>query len=41
MIFEIWKDGERKFYTDSPKCIPSAEQLKDMKKHGYKIKEKK
>lgn len=43
MIFEVWKDGLRKFWTTDKKCIPSKSQQLDMKRNGYKIifKEKK
>lgn len=40
MIFEIWRDGERKFYTEDKKCIPSERMQADLKRCGYKIKRK-
>ena len=38
MIFEIWKDGERKFYTDDRRCVPSERMQAELKKCGYKLK---
>lgn len=38
MIFQVIKDGEVKFWTDIESCIPSEEQIKALKKAGYKIK---
>lgn len=38
MIFEVWRDGERKFYTEDKKCIPSERMQADLKKCGYKLK---
>lgn len=38
MIFQVIKDGEVKFWTNSESCIPPEEQIKAMKKVGYKIK---
>lgn len=37
MIFEIWKDGFRKFWTTEFNCIPSKQIQLDMKRNGYKI----
>ena len=39
MRLEIWKDGQRKFYTDDPKAVPDKKVLAEMKKAGYKVKE--
>ena len=38
MIFEVWRDGERKFYTEDRKCIPSDRMQADLKNCGYKLK---
>ena len=38
MTFQIIKDGKIMFQTNEESCVPSAEQLKEMHKHGYKYK---
>ncbi len=38
MIFQVIKNGEVKFWTNCQSCIPPEEQIKAMKKAGYKIK---
>lgn len=36
-LFEVWKDGKRKMVTDDVTCIPNKEEIRNLKKAGYKI----
>lgn len=38
MVFQVIRNGEVKFWTDIESCIPNEEQIKALKKAGYKIK---
>lgn len=38
MIFQILRDGKVMFWTEHEKYIPSDDELKQMKKSGYKFK---
>ena len=38
MLFEIFYDGVRKFFTQNEECIPDTELLRQMSKLGYKFK---
>lgn len=38
MLFEVFQDGERKFYTDNEKCVPSVQILESMKRAGCRFK---
>ncbi len=40
MIFQVLKDNKVFFWTTSKECIPDDEQIKALKKAGYKIKVK-
>ena len=37
MLFEVYKDNKRVMYTEDESCIPSAEEIKNMKSAGYKV----
>lgn len=37
-MFQVLKDGKVMFWTEQKSCIPSDEEIKFMKKCGYKIK---
>jgi hypothetical protein len=39
-MFQVLKDGKIYFQTKYPECVPPEEQIKAMKKAGYKIKVK-
>lgn len=41
MMFQVLKDGKVMFWTQHESCVPSDDQIKEMKKAGYKIKIKK
>lgn len=41
MMFQVLKDGKVMFCTQHESCVPSDDQIKEMKKAGYKIKIKK
>ena len=38
LIFQVLKDGKVMFWTEHESCVPTDEQIKEMKKAGYKIK---
>ena len=38
MVFKVIKDGKVKFWTDMQSCVPNEEQIKALKKAGYKVK---
>lgn len=38
ILFEIFHDGIRKFFTENEEYIPDSEQLRRMAKLGYKFK---
>lgn len=38
MVFQVIKDGKVKFWTNMENCIPNEEQIKALKKAGYKVK---
>lgn len=38
MVFQVLKDGKVKFWTDMQSCVPNDEQIKALKKAGYKVK---
>ncbi len=38
MLFQVIKDNQIKMQTTSKECIPSEEDIKHLKKLGYKIK---
>lgn len=40
MIFQILKDNKVMFWTEQESCIPSDEEIKEMKKAGYKVRRK-
>lgn len=37
-MFQVLKDGKIMFWTQHESCVPCDDQLKEMKKLGYKIK---
>lgn len=40
MLFEVWKDGRRIACTDHEECVPDARRIAELKKAGYKIKDR-
>lgn len=40
IVFEVFKDFKRVFYTEHSECVPNEELIKLMKKAGYKVKVK-
>ncbi len=38
MLFQVKKDGKVMFWTNQESCVPSDEDIKDMKRAGYKVK---
>ena len=38
MLFQVLRDKKVLFHTTHEKCVPSAEEQKDLKKAGYTIK---
>lgn len=38
MMFQVIKNGNVMFWTEHESCVPTDEQIKEMKKAGYKIK---
>lgn len=40
MIFQILKDNKVMFWTEQESCVPSEEDIKEMKKAGYKVRRK-
>lgn len=36
-LFEVKKDGKTFYYTEHEECIPEKDDLKYMKKAGYKV----
>lgn len=38
MIFQVIKDGKVMFWTHHESCVPYNDQIKEIKKAGYKIK---
>lgn len=37
MLFEVYRNGKVVFTTESKKCIPSDESIKQMLSAGYKV----
>lgn len=40
MIFQIIKESKVVFWTEYESCIPSEDEIKTIKKYGYKIRKK-
>lgn len=40
MLFQVSKDGRIMFQTECRECVPSDEEIKAMKKAGYRVKMK-
>lgn len=40
IVFEVFKDSKRVFYTKHSEYVPNEELIKLMKKAGYKVKVK-
>lgn len=40
MMFQVLKEGKVLFWTQHESCVPSEEEIKEMKKSGYKVKMK-
>lgn len=40
ILFQVIKDGKVFFWTTHPECVPNEDEIKAMKKAGYKIKMK-
>lgn len=40
MLFQVLKDGNVMFWTEEESCVPCEDEIKDLKKAGYKIKRK-
>lgn len=38
MIFEVFRGGQRLFWTADKSCVPSETEIQSMKKAGLKIK---
>ncbi len=38
MLFQVKKDGKVMFWTTEESCVPSEEDIKSMKRAGYKVK---
>jgi hypothetical protein len=37
MLFEVYRDKQRLWYTEHEECIPSIETVKNLKAAGYKV----
>ena len=37
-MFQVIKDGKVMFWTQDKSCVPSDDQIKEIKKAGYRIK---
>lgn len=40
MLFQVSKDGKIMFQTEYQECVPSDDEIKAMKKAGYRVKRK-
>ena len=40
MLFQVSKDGKIMFHTEYQECVPSDDEIKAMKKAGYRVKMK-
>lgn len=40
LVFQVIKDGKVMFWTQHESCVPTDNQIKEMKKAGYRIKVK-
>lgn len=40
MLFQVSKDGRIMFQTEHQECVPSDDEIKAMKKAGYRVKMK-
>lgn len=40
MLFQVSKDGRIMFQTEYCECVPSDDEIKSMKKAGYRVKMK-
>lgn len=40
MIFQVSKDGKIMFQTECQECLPSDDEIKAIKKAGYRVKMK-
>lgn len=40
MLFQVSKDGSIMFHTEYQECVPSDDEIKAMKKAGYRVKMK-
>ena len=40
LVFQVIKNGKVMFWTQHESCVPSEEEIKEMKKAGYKVKMK-
>lgn len=37
MLFEVYRDKKRMWFTEYKECIPSTETIKNLKADGYKV----
>ena len=37
MLFEIYRDKKRMWFTEHEECMPSTEAIKNIKTAGYKV----
>lgn len=38
LVFQVIKNGKVMFWTQDKSCVPSDDQIKEIKKAGYRIK---